>query len=92
MEDKIKVLNDLIELSVNRGLHNGRWEDEYNREFSVEEYVRSMKAFADKYDVEYDDNVENYRGEDGIEYDKDEMGFAICSKVQDKMINIILGV
>lgn len=90
--DKKEVIEDLIELKYYHGYHCGRWEDERDREDSSDEYLKIMKLFADKYHIEYDDNLDNYcdNGDEDY-YKKDEMGCTIKDKLEEYLTDLLVG-
>ena len=90
--DKKEVIEDLIELKYYQGYHCGRWENEQDREDSAEEYLKKMKEFAEKYNIQYDDDLNNYADEDDwLFYKQDEMGCAIKDKLEEHLTNLLLG-
>ena len=54
-----RLLKDFGDIQKAQGEHNGRWEDELNHEWCSEEYLETMKRFADEYGVKYSDNLED---------------------------------
>ena len=48
-----ELIDDLKELELIQGTHNGRWQDELDQEDSAKDYLKEMKKFADKYKVSY---------------------------------------
>ena len=90
--DKKEVIEDLIELKYYHGYHCGRWENEYDREDSAEEYLKNMKEFADKYNIQYDDDLNHYADEDDwIFYKQDEMACTIKDKLEEHLTDLLLG-
>lgn len=90
-----ELIDDLKELELIQGTHNGRWKDEYAQEDSSKEYLREMKKFADKYEVSYapilKDNfdADYWEDEDFDIYTymaMDELGFDLKCQVE-KIIN-----
>ena len=55
------LLNDLVHIVHAHGIYVGKWEDEYNRESSVESFLNLMKDYADEYNLRYDKDLEHYR-------------------------------
>lgn len=90
--DLTQVLRDLMDIKYQDGLHTGRWEDEYGREYSSTAYLDEMESYAKKYQIYYDDELENYRDEDHEnEYQmKDAMGFEIQLILEKKLVNLLL--
>ena len=87
-----ETLRDLCDLHYENGLHTGRWEDEYGREESCEEYLTTMVALAEKYHLSYDKNLENYvEDEDNPEYyAMDTMGFELQEIVEKHLLEILI--
>lgn len=87
-----EILRDLCDLHYANGLHTGRWEDEYAKEESSEEYLATMVALAEKYHLSYDKNLENYiDDEDDPEYmAMDAMGFEIQEIVEKHLLEILV--
>lgn len=87
-----ETLRDLCDLHYANGLHTGRWEDEYGREESCEEYLATMVALAEKYHLNYDKNLENYiEDEDNPEYcAMDTMGFELQEIVEKHLLEILI--
>lgn len=85
-------LDDLYELGVIQGEHNINWTDEYNQfEYSKEYYLKT-KYIADKYNIDFDDSIENYR-EDGDEDESvlwDRLAFHINEITKEHILNIIV--
>lgn len=93
-----EILYDFQEINKAQGLHNGRWEDELNHEYSAEEYLKTMQKFADSYGIEYKDSLEeNFDPEiweqEDYEfapcYAKDELGCELMCIVVRKMLDEI---
>lgn len=85
-------LDDLYELGVIQGEHNINWTDEYNQlEYSKEYYLKT-KNIADKYNIDFDDSIENYR-ENGDEDESilwDRLAFHINEITKEHILNIIV--
>ena len=91
----LELINDLKELELIQGTHNGRWRDELDQEDSARDYLEEMKKFADKYNVQYKnelkDNFDSDYWEDE-DYDiyeymaMDELGFDLKCQIE-KIIN-----
>ena len=60
-------LNDLYQLGVIQGEHNINWADEYNLLEHSKEYYNKTKSIADKYTIDYDISLEDWRESDDEE-------------------------
>jgi len=90
-----ELIDDLKELELIQGTHNGRWQDELDQEDSAKDYLKEMKKFADKYKVSYapvlkdNFNADYWDDEDFDFYTymaMDELGFNLKCQVE-KIIN-----
>lgn len=90
--DKKIVCNDLFELGRLQGVHTGRWENEYDRENSCEDFLSEMTFIAENCGIKYDEELENYREDDDERtYQlQDRMGYVICEKIKEYFINQLL--
>lgn len=93
-----RLLKDFGDIQKAQGEHNGRWEDELNHERCSEEYLETMKRFADEYGIEYLDNLEdNFDPEEWEaeeyenfpEYARDELGCELMDAVMGKILDEI---
>lgn len=95
--NKKQALELLIKLEVAQGEHNGRWENEYIQEDSSYRYFDDVTTIADMCGIEYlhgsalDDKIEELRNTTDYVEPYDEYGAEIKQKVENKLINIILG-
>ncbi len=90
-----ELIDDLKELELIQGTHNGRWQDELDQEDSAKDYLKEMKKFADKYKVSYapvlkDNFNEDYWDDEDFDFytymAMDELGFDLKCQVE-KIIN-----
>ena len=91
--DKKRALKDLCDLHYAQGLHSGRWENELAMDSSAEEYVKTMKTFADEYNIIYDDDLSHYIEDEEYEaecYTMDRMGYEIFILVEKHLVEIVL--
>ena len=90
--DKKIVCNDLFELGRLQGVHTGRWENEYDREDSCEDYLSEMISIAKNCEIEYDEELENYRESDNEKtYEiQDHMAYEISEKIKKHFINQLI--
>ena len=64
-----ECLNDMYRLGVVQGEHNINWTDEYNLLEHSKNYYNKIKTIADKYGIECNRTLEDYReDEDDEEY------------------------
>lgn len=93
-----RLLKDFGDIQKAQGEHNGRWEDELNHEWCSEEYLETMKRFADEYGIKYLDNLEDNFDpeeweeegyEDTPEYAQDELGCELMYSVTKKILDEI---
>lgn len=89
-----ELLRDLYELGKIQGEHNERWKDEYDRDESSSEYLRKVQEMADKYNIEYNDNLDNYKMYDDEEicYAEDHLGFELLEEIRVYLMKNIKGV
>lgn len=92
--DISELLRDLYELGKIQGEHNGRWRDEYDREESSSEYLRKVQQMADKYNIKYNDNLDDYTmyDEEEIDYTDDYLGFELLQEIKVYLMKNIKGV
>lgn len=93
-----RLLKDFGDIQKAQGEHNGRWEDELNHERCSEEYLETMKRFADEYGIKYLDNLEdNFDPEEWEEemyentpeYAQDALGAELMYSVTKKILDEI---
>ncbi len=59
-----ECLKDIYQLGMIQGEHNINWTDEYDRlEYSKTYYIKT-KIIADKYNINYNTSIEDYRKND----------------------------
>lgn len=87
-----ETLRDLCDLHYADGLHTGRWEDEYAREESCKEYLAVMVALAEKYNLIYNENLEDYiiNENDPECYAMDNMGSELQEIVEKHLLEILI--
>lgn len=80
-------------MCIAQGEHNERWLDRFDRQASSTEYLLIMEAFADKLNINYDYDLEDFR-----EFDCDEecqledrAGFELSQLIESKIAEILLG-
>jgi len=56
-----ECLNDMYRLGVVQGEHNINWTDEYNLLEHSKNYYNKIKTIADKYGIECNRTLEDYR-------------------------------
>lgn len=84
-------LKDLYHLGMIQGEHNINWTDEYNLLEYSKNYFRKTKAIADKYNINYNVSIEDYREYDDEEeyYLWDKLTFHMNEIVKEHILNII---
>jgi len=73
---------DLYQLGVIQGEHNINWTNEYNLLEYSKKYFNKTKTIADKYNINYNTSLEDYR-----EYD-DEEEYYLLDKLTSHMHEI----
>jgi len=94
MIDKKRALKDLCDLYYEQGYHSGRWTDELQMDATSEEYLETMKKFAETYEIEYDDDLSHYVQDYEYEaecYTMDAMGYDLFQTIKKKLLDIIFG-
>lgn len=84
-------LNDLYRLGVIQGEHNVNWADELNQLEYSKQYYAKTKNIADKYNIDFDASIEDYR-ENGDEEEAllwDRLAFHINEITKEHILNII---
>ena len=76
-------LKDLYQLGMIQGEHNINWSDEYNLLEHSKTYYDKTKAIADKYDINYNSCIDDYREHD------DEKEYCLWDKSASHMNEII---
>lgn len=87
-----EVLKDLCDLHFANGLHTGKWEDESAMDESAEEYLATMVALAEKYNIKYDKVLSNYVKDKEYEaecYTMDYMGSDIQELVEKHLLELL---
>ena len=77
-----ECLKDLYKLGVIQGEHNINWTDEYNLLEYSKNYFNKTKTIADKYNINYNTYLEDYR-----EYDN-ESEYSLLDKLTSHMHEI----
>lgn len=88
-----QLISDLQKINYLEGYYNAKWDDEYNREDYVYEYLDKMQQFANEYHIDYDNNLENYIVEDESEPEYctvDNMAYELKQKVEQCLINKLI--
>lgn len=88
-----ETLRDLCDLHFAEGLHTGRWEDDSAMDDSAEEYLATMIALAEKYNIEYDKDLSNYIEDNEYEaecYTMDRMGFEVKELIEKHLLEILI--
>ena len=62
-----ECLEDLYQLGMIQGEHNINWADEYNLLEYSKTYYNKTRAIADKYNINYNSCLDNYREDDDEE-------------------------
>ena len=90
--NKAEALTIYKEIQTAQGKHNGRWRDELDHDDSAEEYLNTMKYWADRFKIEYDPDYKNY--DDPKDCDesqlKDAMGYELKQILDKRLETIIL--
>ena len=92
MFDKKRVIKDLCDLNYTFGLFSGRWEEENKMDMAAEEYLETMRLFADEYKIEYDKELSHYIEDEEYEaecYTMMYMADSIYDKVKEKLLTIL---
>ena len=84
-------LNDLYQLGVIQGEHNINWTDEYNLLEYSKTYYEKTKAIADKYNINYNTCIEDYRENDDVEENWlwDRMAFNMNEIIRQHLLIVI---
>ena len=84
-------LKDLYQLGIMQGEHNINWEDEYNLLEYSKNYYNKTKAIADKYNIDYNNCLEDYREDDGDDeyWLWDRLAFAMNEIVREHIQSIL---
>ena len=93
MYKESSYLPDLVHLKFEEGLHCGRWEDEGAMDESAEHYLHEMKELADKYNIEYIDDLNHYIQDEEYEaecYTMDYMAEELKEKVELELLKRII--
>lgn len=93
MYKKDQYLADLVHLKFEQGLHCGRWEDERAMDETAENYLYEMKKLADKYNIEYIDDLSHYVQDEEYEaecYTMDCMAAELREKVELELLKRII--
>lgn len=93
MYKKDQYLADLVHLKFEEGLHCGRWEDEAYMDETAENYLHEMKKLADKYNIEYIDDLSHYIQDEEYEaecYTMDYMAEELKEKVELELLKRII--
>ena len=77
-----ECLKDLYKLGIIQGEHNINWTDEYNLLEYSKNYFNKTKTIADKYNINYNTSLEDYR-----EYDN-EAEYYLLDKLTSHMNEI----
>ena len=77
-----ECLKDLYKLGIIQGEHNINWTDEYNLLEYSKNYINKTKTIADKYNINYNTYLEDYR-----EYDN-ESEYSLLDKLTSHMHEI----
>lgn len=77
-----ECLKDLYKLGIIQGEHNINWTDEYNLLEYSKNYFNKTKTIADKYNINYNTYLEDYR-----EYDN-ESEYSLLDKLTSHMHEI----
>lgn len=87
------LLNDLRHINYVEGLHHGRWEDESAMDESADEYLKEMKRVADKYCIEYINDLDAYIEDLEYEsecYTKDRMASELRELIECELLKRIV--
>ena len=92
IHNKYEILKDLNDLYYAEGLHHGRWEDEEQMDSSAEQYLATMVALAEKYEIEYDKDLSNYIVDEEYEaecYTMERMGSEIFLILEEMLADLL---
>ena len=90
--NKAKALSIYKEIQTAQGEHNSRWRDELDHDDSAEEYLNTMRFWADKFEIKYDPDYKNYDDPESCDEAqlKDAMGYELKQILDKKLQDIIL--